>query len=148
MTFVAAAPASAAPADTVPIFECAFPNPSGTGYVTVWGYDNPSGTTETFPIGAQNHFIPAPDDQGQPDTFLPGRHDNVLILNWDGTSNSLLRWKLGTTTVKADTSPVCPTNPVPLTGSGLSTVVALLVLALGAAGLNAHLYMRRKARQL
>jgi hypothetical protein len=146
MTWIAASPAGADPADAVPIFECAFAKPGGTGYVTVWGYDNPSGSTEIFPIGDRNHFLPVADDQGQPDTFQPGRHDNVVLVDWDGTSG--LKWKIGSTTVKADTTPACATNPVPLTGSGLSTVFALFVLALGAVGLNAHLYLRRKGRQL
>jgi hypothetical protein len=141
-TWVAAGPASAA--QTTPIFECAFAQPDGS-YVTVWGYQNAGATTESIPVGAQNRFQPTPNDRGQPTTFDPGTHDNILIIPWDGADQ--LGWKIGTTTVHADASQVCPTNPVPLTGSGLSTVVALFVLAVGAVGLNAHLYMRRRARQ-
>ena len=143
IVFVNAGPAAAATSG--PIFECAFAQPGGA-YVTVWGYENTGSTTETIPIGAQNRFQPNPADLGQPTTFDPGRHDNVLIVDWDGTD--LLQWKLGTGSAKADAGQVCPTNPVPLTGSGLSGVVALFVLALGGVGLNAHLYMKRKARQL
>src|SRR5262245_48746185 len=146
MTWVHAGPAGAAPAETSPILECAFAKPDGTGYVTVWGYDNPTSSTENYPIGDRNHFDPGAQDQGQPEDFAPGRHDNVVIVDVDGTS--VLKWTSGSTTVKADTTPVCAANPVPLTGSGLSTVVALLVLAVGAIGLNARLYMRRRARQL
>ena len=147
MTWIEAGPAAAAPpAQTVPIFECAFPKPGGSGYVTVWGYENDTGTTQQFPAGAHNHFLPPPDDRGQPVTFAPGRHDNVLLVNWDG--NEELKWKIDNTTVHAATTPVCKTNPVPLTGTGLSTVVAVFVLALGGVGLNAHLYLRRRVRQL
>jgi hypothetical protein len=146
ITWVEAGPAAAAPPRTAPIFECAFPKPGGTGYVTAWGYQNTTATTQSFPIGSKNRFTPAPSNRGQPVTFAPGRLDNVVLLDWDG--RSALSWKINNTTVRAATAPVCQTNPVPLTGSGLSTVVALFVLALGAVGLNAHLYLRRKARQL
>src|SRR4051794_16536538 len=145
MTLVEAGPAAAASTSTQPIFECSFPDPAGTGYVTAWGYDNTSGAAETVPIGGQNHFLPSPGDQGQPTTFAPGRHDNVLILNWDGAAD--LGWKLGTTTVIASTASVCPTNPVPVTGSGLSSIVAMFAVALTGAGVTAHLQRRRRAPQ-
>jgi hypothetical protein len=140
---VSAGPAAAA--TSTPIFECSFAQPGG-GYVAVFGYQNSGATTETIPVGPQNRFQPAPADLGQPTTFDPGRHDNVLIVSWNGTDQ--LQWKLNGISVSADAGQVCATNPVPLTGSGLSTVVALFVLAIGAVGLNAHLYMRRRARQL
>jgi hypothetical protein len=147
MTWVGAGPAAATPpAQIVPIFECAFPKPGGSGFVTVWGYENDTGQTQTFPAGAHNHFEPAPDDRGQPVVFAPGRHDNVLLIDWDGRQE--LKWKIDNTTVHAATAPVCKTNPVPLTGTGLSTVVAVFVLALGGVGLNAHLYLRRRVREL
>jgi hypothetical protein len=147
VTWIEAGPAAAAPApSTDPIFECAFPKPVGTGYVTVWGYNNATGQTQSFPVGGKNHFEPPPDDLGQPITFAPGRHDNVLIIDWDGKSP--LKWKIDNTTVQAATAPACPTNPVPLTGTGLSTVVALFVLALGGVGLNSHLYLKRRIGQL
>jgi hypothetical protein len=146
VTWVEARPAAAAPAQTVPIFECAFPKPGGTGYVTVWGYENPTNKAETFDVGAHNHFLPPPFDRGQPATFAPGRHDNVLTIDWDGIVE--LKWKIGDTTVHASTATLCKTDPVPLTGTGLSSVVAMFVLALGAVGLNGHLYMRRRVRGL
>ena len=146
MTWLMAGPAEAAPPQTNPVFECAFPKPGGTGYVAVFGYENTTGKTQNFPVGSKNRFLPAPSNRGQPVTFDPGRHDNVVVLDWDGTS--ALRWKIDNTTVRAATAPVCPTNPVPLTGSGLSTVVALFVLALAGVGLNAHLYKKRRVRQL
>jgi hypothetical protein len=147
MTCVEAGSAAAvSPAQIVPIFECAFPKPGGTGYVTVWGYQNDTGKVQTLPNGPHNHFEPPPDGRGQPVTFQPGRHDNVLLIDWDGVEE--LKWKIDNTTVHASTTPVCQTNPVPLTGTGLSTVVAVFVLALGGVGLNAHLYLRRKVRQL
>jgi hypothetical protein len=146
-SWVEAGPTAAAPpAQIVPIFECAFPKPGGSGYVTVWGYENDTGQTQSFPAGAHNRFLPAPDDRGQPVTFASGRHDNVLLVNWDG--REALQWKIDNTTVRAATTPVCKTNPVPLTGTGLSTVVAVFVLALLGVGLNARLYLRRRVREL
>jgi hypothetical protein len=136
---------AAAPAHTVPIFECAFPKPGGSGYVTVWGYQNSTGATESLAVGSKNHFLPQPFDRGQPVTFAAGRHDNVAIIDWNGTK--ALKWRIGTTTVSAATTPTCRTNPVPLLGRTVTRVVTLSALAASAFGLNVHVNRRRKVPQ-
>ena len=103
-------------------------------YITAWGYQNSSSQTETYDFGSHNRFSPGADNQGQGTTFLPGRHDNTVVLDWDGSAN--MTWKLGDKTARVDNQPVCKNNPVPVTGSGLSAIVALCavaVLGVGAA---------------
>jgi hypothetical protein len=139
---IAAVPAGADPASSEPIFECAWPNPNIKGhFLTVWGYNNPSSKPETFEIGEHNRLLPPPYDRGQPTTFQPGRHDNVLVVDWDGKDET--KWKVGSTTVKADDAPVCKTNPVPITGSGISAIVALCVVAVLGIGVSWFLARRR-----
>ena len=128
--------------DLTPIFECAFKVPNSSTYQTVWGYDNETGAVKTFNVGDQNRFVPVPNDRGQPTTFATGRHDNVLVVPWNG--NDTLRYHLDNGTVNAALTPACANNPVPITGSGLSSVVAVFVLALGAVGLDQFIRRRRK----
>jgi hypothetical protein len=145
VTSVCSGSVAAAPAHTVPIFECAFPKPGGSGYVTVWGYQNSTGATESLPVGSKNHFLPQPFDRGQPVTFAAGRHDNVAIIDWNGTTP--LKWKIGTTTVSAATTPACRSNPVPLLGRRLTGAVTLSALAAFAFALHVHLNRRRRVPQ-
>ena len=145
VTFVDSGSVAAAPSHTFPIFECAFRKPAGSGYVTVWGYQNSTGATENLRVGPMNHFLPQPFDRGQPVTFAAERHDNVAIIDWNGTT--ALKWKIGNTTVAAATTPACRTNPVPLLGGRLTRAVTLSALAALAFGLSVHLNRRRKVRQ-
>ena len=141
---VAARPAAAAnnaSNDLTPVFECAFKLPNGT-YQTAWGYDNETGSAKTYQVGVQNRFLPQPNDRGQPTTFAVGRHDNVVVVPWDGTVN--LRYHLNGGTAKADAAIACANNPVPITGSGLSSVAAVVVLALVAFAIDHHLRRRRR----
>ena len=137
------APAHAA-GHVVPIFECAFRN-ADNSYTTVWGYDNQNAVAETHNFGPQNRFMPLPysQDQGQGTLFQPGRHDNVAIVPWDGTTD--LRWNLDVDIVHATTSTACASNPVPITGSGLSPIFAVIVIAVGGVGAN-FLIRRRRHR--
>jgi len=138
----AARPAAAAPThDPAPAFECAFKVSDGV-YITVWGYDNETGHTQSWGIGPHNRFTPRPSNRGQPVTFLPGRHDNVVTVPWDGRAD--LAWHIDKTSVSAATSPVCSSNPVPITGTGLSAITAVFVLALVAFGVN--WVVRRRGR--
>jgi hypothetical protein len=144
-TWVETGPAAAAPPRTTPIFECAFRKPGTTAYITVWGYQNTNKTSETYAIGPRNRFTPQPYNRGQPVTFVAGRHDNVLTIDWDGRTR--LQWRLGSATMRATTAQVCPTNPVPLAGSMLLTVVVIVLGALGGAALGSHLRRQRTVRQ-
>jgi len=142
---VAARPAAAANNtgnDLSPIFECAFKLPDGS-YQSAWGYDNETGAVKTFQAGGdQNRFTPSPGDRGQPSTFQLGRHDNVVVVPWDGRVN--LKYHLDNGNAKATVAPACANNPVPITGSGLSSVAAVVVLALIAFAIDHHIRRRRR----
>ncbi len=122
------------------IFECSFH--TNNGWVTVWGYDNESDRVQNDDIGASNHFTQQ-QDSGQPTSFAPGRHENILVVPWDGTSN--LQWHLEKSTPGALTTQTCNTNPVPITGSGLSSLVGIGLLAIVGFALD-HFLRRRRSR--
>jgi len=138
--FATARPAAAA-SNLSPLFECSFKVSNGN-YQTVWGYDNQTGSVQDLPVGTNNRFT-TPTDRGQPTTFQIGRHDNVVVVPWNGTSR--LRWRLNDNRAVASTSPVCAANPVPITGTGLSSVVA--VSALAVMGVAVDQFLRRRRRR-
>jgi len=131
--------ASAGPANAhvSPIVECVF-HDTGTGqYNALWGYDNPSSSTATLPIGGANNFAPNPADRGQGTAFAAGRHDNAFVANWNGAGN--LAWNLDTLNAHATaSSPACGTNPVPIAGSDRLTWILLTAAFIGAAAVVAR----------
>jgi hypothetical protein len=132
--------AAAGDEDLTAIFECSFQ--TDDGWVTVWGYDNSTDVVQTDDVGASNHFTQQ-QDSGQPTSFAPGRHDNVLVVPWDGASN--LQWHLGKSRAEALATQTCATNPVPITGTGLSSLVGIGVLAVVGVALD-HFLRRRRSR--
>ncbi len=60
-----------------PILECVVDRgrawPAATRYLARFGYYNPNDFAVEIVIGNKNHFIPLPQDRGQPTEFLPGR---------------------------------------------------------------------------
>jgi hypothetical protein len=133
-------PAAAADDAVTAIFECSFH--TDDGWVTVWGYDNDSADVQSEDVGAGNHFTQQ-QDSGQPTSFEPGRHDNVVVAPWDGTSN--LQWHLQKSKADASTTDTCDTNPVPITGTGLSSLVGIGLLAVVGVALD-HVLRRRRSR--
>ena len=97
---------------------------------------------QTDDVGASNHFTQQ-QDSGQPTSFAPGRHDNILVVPWDGTSN--LQWHLGKSRAEALTTQTCASNPVPITGTGLSSLVGIALLAVVGVALD-HFLRRRRSR--
>jgi|GEM_PF-4923624 len=73
-----------------PVLECVLDNGNGT-YIAYFGYNNPNAYPVDIPIGSANRFNPAPDDRGQPTTFLPGRIFRVVGIVFDGNT---LVWTL------------------------------------------------------
>ena len=79
--------------------------PPETRYTAIMGYNNTSKDAAgnpisvTVPIGSQsgfqNRFNPAPQDRGQPTTFLPGRQVAVFSFDWPGSN---VNWFLTTCT--------------------------------------------------
>ena len=91
-------------AEIDPIVECVFDNGDGT-FTVFFGYDNKNDYSLDIPVGKNNRFTSPPDDQGQPTTFEPGRHESVLaVLSKEGS----LDWHLDVTDATADKdSPGC-----------------------------------------
>ncbi len=92
-----------------PILECVERNLDGslTGY---FGYDNPNLFAVTIPIGKNNLFTGAPDDQGQPTVFDPGRNTMIFSVVFDGA----IAWKLdGSTTSASNASAACTPAATP-----------------------------------
>lgn len=79
----------------VPIAERVIPIAPGQ-YRATFGYRNGGSTTVSMPVGAENRFLPDPQDRGQPTTFLPGRRANMFAVVFDGRP---LTWRLGGHTV-------------------------------------------------
>ncbi|UTW63691.1 DUF11 domain-containing protein [bacterium SCSIO 12741] len=88
-----------------PVLECVYPDTNGS-YTAVFGYNNPNNTVVNLAIGGQNEFVPAPQNQGQPTAFQPGRQWDVFEVNFNGSN---LVWKLdGKTATASSSSPQCP----------------------------------------
>jgi hypothetical protein len=64
-------PAQAQGTDVTPILQCV--QLASQTITAFWGYNNPTGTTQIIPVGADNFFAPVPSDKGQPSTFLTVR---------------------------------------------------------------------------
>ncbi|MDD9965771.1 MAG: hypothetical protein OXR73_06055 [Myxococcales bacterium] len=60
-----------------PIIECVDDNGDGT-FTAHWGYNNPGDDPRTIPVGFKNRFLFTAPNQGQPTTFAPGPHEEVL----------------------------------------------------------------------
>jgi hypothetical protein len=120
-----------------PILECVFQDTRTRQWVSLWGYNNSSGSVETIPIGSGNGFSPGAQNQGQPTAFKPGLNHNVFTVIWNGSS--ALTWTLnGQTASATTTSTKCSTNPVPILAGtdGWSFELPLVLLALGILGVG------------
>ncbi|MDD9942293.1 MAG: thrombospondin type 3 repeat-containing protein [Myxococcales bacterium] len=60
-----------------PVVECVEDNGDGT-FTAHWGYDNPAEQPRSIPVGSKNRFVFTTPNQGQPTTFAPGRHEDVI----------------------------------------------------------------------
>ena len=52
----------------------------GDSFLAHFGYDNPNSTRITPSV---NKFSPAPENRGQPPTFEPGSHPDMLPVEFD-----------------------------------------------------------------
>ncbi len=72
--------------DVFPTLQCVVDNGDGT-YTAYFGYINQSSSTVVIPFDptfSKNMFTSNPKYRGQPDTFLPGTHENVFSVVFDG----------------------------------------------------------------
>jgi len=73
-----------------PTLQCVINNGDGT-YTAYFGYINTSSSTVVIPYDpshAKNMFTSNPKYRGQPDTFLPGTHEHVFSVVFDGSKIS------------------------------------------------------------
>ncbi|MBU0648186.1 glycosyltransferase family 2 protein, partial [Patescibacteria group bacterium] len=74
----------------LPLLECVDDHGDGT-YTAHFGYENQNSHTVNIPIGWKNKFIPDPIDRGQPTDFLPGLHEDVFTVDFNGSN---LKWQV------------------------------------------------------
>ena len=92
-----------------PILECVIER-GPNDFVAFFGYNNPNNFTVNLSIGNENKFTPAPQNQGQPTLFDPGRtpyYPNAhFSVDFDGSN---LVWSLnGKTSTASQSSTRCP----------------------------------------
>jgi hypothetical protein len=123
--FAAALPAAARAQTTpalVPLLDEVVVNPS-TGLATAYfGYRNTGSLAVSIKIGApNNYFIPAPEDRGQRERFLPGEHRRVFATVWNYADEPKLTWALAGTAVVADSAAALAALPTAFTYQGRLT---------------------------
>lgn len=98
------------PRDPVrPVLECV-DEINEVEYIAHFGYKNENTVNVDIPIGGENKFTPAPQDRGQPTTFLPGRQTFVYEVPFNGDN---LVWTLdGRTSTASRFSKRCNEPPV------------------------------------
>ena len=102
-----------------PTLQCVENNGDGT-YTAYFGYINDSSDTVVIPYDpshAKNMFTSEPKYRGQPDTFLPGAHEHVFSVVFDG---SKITWMIkednaSRQKVDADANSGCTVPPPPPT---------------------------------
>ncbi|WP_290663777.1 hypothetical protein [Ignavibacterium sp.] len=93
------------PDSLTPTFQCLRRNPDKS-YTAYFGYNNNNTSSVFISTGANNRFSPSPEYRGQPNIFLPGNHQNVFSVNFNGDN---LSWYLAgqSITVNKNSTP-CP----------------------------------------
>ncbi|AFH50351.1 Alpha beta-propellor repeat-containing integrin [Ignavibacterium album JCM 16511] len=86
-----------------PVLECVRNNGDGT-YTAYFGYKNDNTVSVYIPLGSKSKFTPTPQDRGQTRVFLPGRHNRVFTVSFNGSN---LVWTLNgrTSTASSNSAP-------------------------------------------
>jgi uncharacterized repeat protein (TIGR01451 family) len=66
---------------------------TGNTYSATFGYESEDTDTNTIAIGDLNKFVPAPENRGQPTSFVPGNHADAFTVN-DIPNGTGLVWSL------------------------------------------------------
>jgi hypothetical protein len=116
-------PASSLQTGIAPFVDCVTYDQANNTLTAFFGYINANTTSVEIPIGPDNLFEPPPSNQGQPTTFDPGVHDNVVSVTFFLDATPTLTWHLDGQTATASNDPstyctscVCPAGPVGPTG--------------------------------
>ncbi len=73
-----------------PVLECVMDNGSGS-FTARFGYENQNNDAVTIDVGSKNKFTGRANDKGQTITFLPGVHEDVFRVQFNGNN---LTWQL------------------------------------------------------
>ena len=84
-----------APEDVTPFLECV--EATNPGFVAHFGYRSGERAPVTLEVGAANMFAPGDENRGQPITFDPGTHNDVVPVPFSGS----LQWRLSINSVTA-----------------------------------------------
>ncbi|MGK7390505.1 MAG: S8 family serine peptidase [Candidatus Cyclobacteriaceae bacterium M2_1C_046] len=74
-----------------PIVNCVSYDSATGNYIAYFGYTNNNNKTVFIPIGKENNFTPGKRDRGQPTEYLPGIHNFVFQVEFNGAN---LTWHL------------------------------------------------------
>ena len=101
-------------AQVLPLADCVTEG-SDSAHVQAWfGYRNLSPDTSVVPVGADNMFVPAPADRGQPTTFVPGEFHRVFSVEFPVATR--VTWVVQLIEAPADET--LPSCDLPLTWLG------------------------------
>lgn len=93
------------PNSLTPTFQCLRRNPDKS-FTAFFGYNNNNTSSVFIPTGTNNRFSPSPEYRGQPNIFLPGNHQNVFSVNFNGDN---LSWYLAGQSITVNkNSTACP----------------------------------------
>lgn len=128
MPMVAPVTVQAAAGDVFPTLQCVVNNGDGT-YTAYFGYINNSSSTVIIsydPSHSKNMFTSNPKYRGQPDTFLPGVHNFVFSVVFDGNK---ITWMIkednaARQKVDADANSGCAVPPPTTTAAPPTTTTA------------------------
>jgi serine protease len=95
--------------DVAPRFEC-YQTRSDGKIAAVFGYSNPTASTITVPVGANNKFTTGAQDRGQPSAFLPGTNGRAFAVAY---TSGALSWTLNGSTASVSGSPSNPALQCP-----------------------------------
>jgi hypothetical protein len=87
----------------VPTLNCVINFGNGTCQAFV-GYNNTHDSALGLEIGADNQFVPSPEDRGQPTIFEAGSYPNAFSVFWDC---SALTWHLDVTDLVIGNTTTC-----------------------------------------
>ncbi|MEP0861785.1 MAG: hypothetical protein HRF52_10155 [Ignavibacterium sp.] len=93
------------PNSLIPTFQCIRHNPDKS-YTAYFGYNNYNSSAVFISTGTNNRFSPSPEYRGQLNIFLPGNHQNVFSVNFNGDN---LSWNLAGQSITVNkNSTACP----------------------------------------
>ena len=129
LVLMAPAPPASASDGIEPVLDCV--TYSADTVTATFGYINVNASTVDVPYGVSNFFTPAPLFRGQPTSFLPGTHHEVVRIPFP--ADETLTWTLSGSTVEASNDPntYCSGSGGPLPADSSLTTPASVATTVG-----------------